>query len=110
MSAQIYAVKFNGARQSRRAASIGDIDARIEAVRVCSRWLVGNGVFVINVDLRVGLAGKPVIKVVASPLLRVLFGGDISSGQHWDEAAGRTAHDFKGVCHGCEVLWSEVWQ
>ena len=63
---------------------------------------------VAGVDLRIGEAGKPLIRVEARPLLHIVFAGECSSGRHWDKDAGCTMHDFRAVWHGCEVAWSEV--
>lgn len=93
-----------------RAARLADIDMRIDAIKTGTRWLIAQGIHIQAVDMRVNEAGKPVIKVTASPLLHILFKDECGAGQHWDRSAGRTAHDFKAVRHGCEIQWTEVWQ
>ena len=93
-----------------RAGKLADIDARMDAIKTCTRWLVSRGVFIQRVDMRVGEAGKPVIVVSASPLLHDLFKDECGAGQHWDRSAGRTAHDYKAVRHDCQIEWTEVSQ
>jgi len=93
-----------------RAEFSRNLNLRLDTVRRCANWLAERGVFVAGIDLRLGAAGKPVIKVPPSPYLHILFKDDCSAGQHWDEALGRTAHDYKSVAFECEIHWSEVKQ
>ena len=93
-----------------RAARLADIDARIDAIKTGTRWLIAQGIHIQTVDMRVGEAGKPVITVTASPLLHILFKDECGAGQHWDRSSGRTAHDFKAVRHSCQIEWTEVSQ
>jgi len=96
--------------ESARAAALAEVDAHLDNLKACIRWLIYNGVAIIDADLRRGRF-KPRITVAPSPYLHILFKDDAASaGQHWDAKAGRTAHDFVAVRYECEVRWSEVVQ
>ena len=93
------------ARESTRAAVIDDFDRRFDHLKACVRWLIDHGVSVVSADAR-RYNPKPLVVVVASPLLRPLFGDDAASaGQHWDRILGRTMHDWVAVRFGCEIRW-----
>lgn len=97
------------AGEARRAAALADIDAQLDNLKACVRWLVGQGIYVQDVRFsRDG--GRPHITVSASPLLHAIFKDDCAAGQHWDALLGRTMHDYKAVRFECYVVWSEVKQ
>jgi len=94
--------------EATRAAALDDFDRRFDNLKACVRWLVAQGVSVINADLR-RHNPKPRITVVASPLLHILFKDDCASaGQHWDMLLGRTLHDWVAVRFECEIRWEEA--
>lgn len=96
--------------ESARAAALAEVDAHLDNLKACIRWLIYNGIAIIDADLRRGRI-KPRITVVASPLLHILLKNDCASaGQHWDAEADRTAHDFVAVRYECEIRWTEVAQ
>lgn len=97
------------AGEARRAAALADIDAQLDNLKACVRWLVGQGIYV--QDVRFSRDGtRPKITVSASPLLHALFKDDCAAGQHWDALLDRTAHDFVAVRYECAIAWSEVKQ
>ena len=95
------------AAESSRAAVLARLDAGLDNLKACVRWLTAQGIAVQDVTCR-RLHRRPRITVAASPLLHILFSGDCAAGQHWDIVAGRTAHDYIAVRYECEVRWSEV--
>ncbi len=96
------------AGEASRAAALDEFDRRFDNLKACVRWLVSQGVSVINADLR-RHNPKPRITVVASPLLHILLKDDCASaGQHWDKLLGRTMHDWVAVRYECEIRWEAV--
>ena len=93
-----------------RAAFCQDFTRRLDTIKRCALWLAERGVITVSIDARVGSPGKPVLVVPPSPYLHILFKDECSAGRHWDNAQGRTAHDFVAVTLGCEIHWSEVAQ
>lgn len=94
--------------EAARAAALLDIDAHIGNLQAAVHWLIANGIAIISADLRRGRF-KPRITVAASPLLYLLFKDDAaSSGQHWDQMAGRIVYDWVGVRYGCEIRWEDL--
>lgn len=98
------------AAESRRAAFVDDVGQRLDAIGRAVAYLAARGVYVSGADPRLGQPGKPVLRISASSYVHVLFGdGEAASGQHHDPRNG-TMRDFRAVCLGCEVHWSEVAQ
>jgi len=97
--------------EARRAATLAEIDTRLDNVRACVRWLVAQGVFVEGVDMRIKTAGAPIIHVGASPLLHALFKDDCASGGQNRKPGSRFTYvPWKARRYECEIHWSEVRQ
>ena len=99
------------AGEARRAAEFQNIDTRLDNVRACIRWLVAQGVFIDGVDMRIKCAGAPIVHVVASPLLHILFKDDCASGGQDRPPGSRFTYiPWKARRFECEIHWSEVKQ
>lgn len=112
MSARLAISNVHGdwrADEASRAAVLARIDAGLDNLKACVRFLVAQGVAVQHVAFD-RHQHRPRITVAASPLLHSIFRDDCAAGQHWDILAGRTAHDYKAVRYECEICWSEVHQ
>ena len=100
-------VGAQGPVESRRAAFVDDTESRLDAIGRAVAYLAARGVYVSGADPRLGQPGKPVLRIAASSYVHTLFGeGEAASGQHHDPRNG-TMRDFRAVCLGCEVHWSE---
>ena len=97
------------AAEASRAAVLARIDAGLDNLKACVRFLVAQGVSVQHVAFD-RHHRRPRITVAASPLLHSIFRDDCAAGQHWDIVAGRTVYDYVAIRYECEIHWSEVKQ
>jgi hypothetical protein len=87
-----------------RAVALAEFDRRIENLRCCVHWLVEHEIRVIDSRLcRVG----GIVKVAASPSLRVLLGSDCSWRQRRQDGA-LTIYTWFAMRFGTRIEWEDV--
>ena len=89
-----------------RAAALAEFDQHLDNLRRCVHWLVGEGVAILDADMRRSRA-RPRLNVAPSPRLHILCKEDCANiGRRNDGAL--TVHLWIAQRHGCDILWEEV--
>lgn len=94
-------------KESAISTALSEIDAHIENVKLCVRWLIGNAIPVLSVDMRRGRA-RPRITVAPSPRLYIILRGDCAN--YGRRCLGENINKFLWIAqrYGCDILWEEA--
>jgi hypothetical protein len=89
-----------------RAQTMAETDEHLNNMKRCLRWLIDNGVFVIEARMARELT-LPNITVAASPWLHILFRNDCADVGQRQEGNLKFV-PWIAVRHGCLIRWEEV--